>query len=75
MSAFQRFIFKERSIILFFVLFMGANLSAVVAQQGYWQQRVSYKMDVNLNVQTNRLTGKQHLEYWNNSADTLQVGS
>lgn len=42
------------------------------AQYGYWQQRVNYNMDVDMNVQTNRLTGKQRLEYWNNSPDTLK---
>ena len=28
-------------------------------------------MDIDMNVQTNRFTGKQKLEYWNNSPDTL----
>ena len=41
------------------------------AQQAAWQQRVSYKMDVDMNVTTNRFSGKQQLEYWNNSPDTL----
>ena len=41
------------------------------AQRSYWQQQVGYKMDVRLDVQTNRLTGTQHLEYWNHSPDTL----
>ncbi|MCH5687437.1 hypothetical protein LWM68_26130 [Niabella sp. W65] len=42
------------------------------AQQGYWQQKVKYVMDVNMNVQSNQFTGKQKLEYWNNSPDTLK---
>lgn len=42
------------------------------AQQGYWQQHVEYKMDVKMDVKTNRLTGIQHLTYTNNSPDTLQ---
>lgn len=37
----------------------------------YWQQRVKYTMDIDMNVNTNRFTGKQKLEYWNNSPDTL----
>jgi hypothetical protein len=41
------------------------------AQTGYWQQKVKYTMQVDMNVKTNRLTGKQKLEYWNNSPDTL----
>jgi len=41
------------------------------AQPDRWQQRVKYTMNVDVNVQTNRFTGKQKLEYWNNSPDTL----
>jgi hypothetical protein len=41
------------------------------AQPDRWQQRVKYVMDIDMNVQTNRFTGKQKLEYWNNSPDTL----
>src|ERR1043165_2612649 len=41
------------------------------AQPDRWQQRVKYTMNVDVNVQTNRFTGKQRLEYWNNSPDTL----
>jgi len=49
---------------LFFSLF--AN-----TQPDRWQQRVKYVMDIAMNVQTNRFTGNQKLEYWNNSPDTL----
>lgn len=45
--------------------------SAAWAQPDRWQQRVKYKMDVRLDVQTHRLSGKQRLEYTNNSPDTL----
>jgi hypothetical protein len=46
--------------------------SAVIkAQPDRWQQRVKYTMNIDMNVQTNRFTGKQKLEYWNNSPDTL----
>lgn len=41
------------------------------AQPDRWQQRVKYTMDIDMNVQTNQFTGKQKLEYWNNSPDTL----
>ena len=37
----------------------------------YWQQRVKYTMDVNVDAQANRFRGTQKLEYWNNSPDTL----
>ncbi|HLO79912.1 MAG TPA: M1 family metallopeptidase [Chitinophagaceae bacterium] len=41
--------------------------------QSYWQQRVKYKMDVALDVQTNIIKGVQAIEYTNNSPDTLKV--
>ena len=41
------------------------------AQPDRWQQKVKYVMNVDMNVQTNQFTGKQKLEYWNNSPDTL----
>lgn len=41
------------------------------SQPDRWQQRVKYTMNIDMNVQTNRFTGKQKLEYWNNSPDTL----
>lgn len=43
-----------------------------LAQSGSWQQRVNYKMEVDMNVNTNRFTGTQRLDYWNNSPDTLR---
>ena len=42
------------------------------AQPDRWQQRVKYAMDINMDVTTNRFTGKQKLEYTNNSPDTLK---
>ncbi len=39
--------------------------------QGYWQQAVDYKMDINFDVSTHRFTGDQTLVYTNNSPDTL----
>ncbi len=37
----------------------------------YWQQKVDYKMDIDMNVDTNQYKGKQELKYTNNSPDTL----
>jgi hypothetical protein len=42
------------------------------AQPDRWQQHVKYDMDINMDVTTNRFTGKQHLEYSNHSPDTLK---
>ncbi len=44
---------------------------SLAAQPDRWQQRVKYVMDIDMNVSTNRFTGKQSLEYTNNSPDTL----
>lgn len=38
---------------------------------GYWQQKVKYTMDIDVNAAVNRFKGNQKLEYWNNSPDTL----
>jgi hypothetical protein len=38
-----------------------------------WPQRVKYRMDVNMDVSTNVLKGKQQIEYTNTSPDTLKV--
>lgn len=38
---------------------------------GYWQQRIRYNMDAQLDVKTNKITGKQVINYTNNSPDTL----
>lgn len=37
----------------------------------YWQQKVDYKMDVDMNVKNYQYTGIQELVYTNNSPDTL----
>lgn len=56
------------------VLVIGCLLSVpgAIAQTERWQQRVKYAMEINMDVNTNRFTGKQKLEYSNNSPDTLR---
>lgn len=44
---------------------------ATQAQSDRWQQRVKYVMDVSMDVPSNRFSGKQKLQYTNNSPDTL----
>ena len=46
-------------------------LVASYSQPDRWQQRVKYTMNIDMNVHTNQFTGKQILEYSNNSPDTL----
>ncbi len=41
------------------------------AQPERWQQRVKYNMNIDMDVVTNKFTGKQRLEYSNNSPDKL----
>ena len=48
-----------------------ASYSSAYAQN-YWQQAVDYKMDVEMDVQTFRYSGKQELLYTNNSPDSLK---
>ncbi|HLF45870.1 MAG TPA: M1 family metallopeptidase [Chitinophagaceae bacterium] len=45
--------------------------STLYAQPDRWQQRVKYTMNIDMDVQSNQFNGKQKLEYWNNSPDTL----
>jgi peptidase M1-like protein len=52
-------------------LFTAALSLFAFAQPDRWQQRVKYFMDVKMDVSINRFTGKQRLEYTNNSPDTL----
>jgi hypothetical protein len=66
--------FKKLRLMLRTTLFISLlQLAAIVtfAQPDRWQQRVKYTMDINMDVSVNRFTGKQKLEYTNNSPDTL----
>lgn len=58
----------KKFFYLILLLFIAAGMDA---QPDRWQQRVKYTMTIDMNVMTNRFTGKQKLEYWNNSPDTL----
>jgi len=56
-----------------FFLFMGSCFLFMVstAQPDRWQQKVKYNMNIDVDVVANKFTGKQKLEYSNNSADKL----
>ena len=56
----------KKILFLLFVLPIIVN-----AQSNYWQQKVNYKMDVELNNQNHLLKGIQKITYYNNSPDTL----
>ncbi len=46
-------------------------VTVATSQTTNWQQKVKYRMDVQMDVSTNRLTGKQVILYTNQSPDTL----
>jgi len=56
---------------MLYLLILFVIPSFLTAQSNYWQQRVKYKMDVQLNVETNILNGVTKLDYFNNSPDAL----
>lgn len=55
----------------FVILFLSITFSLNAQTDCYFQQRIKYVIDVELDVHTNRYTGKEKIEYWNNSPDTL----
>ncbi|HSC55551.1 MAG TPA: hypothetical protein VLC98_18115, partial [Phnomibacter sp.] len=59
----------KRAFCLLSVFFVSTMF--LRAQPGRWQQKVSYTMEIDVDVATNKLQGKQRLEYTNNSPDTL----
>jgi hypothetical protein len=62
-----------KRLILTNVVYLLCLLSSAFGQTDRWQQRVNYKMDVQVDDQNNTFKGKQKLEYWNNSPDTLRA--
>ena len=53
------------------LLLSTAIYQLATAQSDRWQQRIKYKIEVQMNVATNRFTGTEKMEYTNNSPDTL----
>ena len=49
----------------------GGFFYTISAQPTRWQQQIGYKMNVELDVSTNKLQGSQDIKYTNNSPDTL----
>lgn len=54
------------------VLIACVLMGTVHAQNDRWQQKVQYKIDVDMDVQSNVLNGKEQIVYTNNSPDTLR---
>jgi Peptidase family M1 domain len=57
--------------LLTFILFLFSTF-LFSQKTSYWQQKVAYKMDVEMDVKTYQYKGKQELKYTNNSGDTLR---
>ncbi|MGB3345345.1 MAG: M1 family metallopeptidase [Aequorivita sp.] len=54
------------------VVFLTAAVSSFAQNDTcYWQQKVDYKMDIQMDVKNFQYKGKQELKYTNNSPDTL----
>ena len=61
--------------MIFFIrifIYFGASIPILMAQKGYFQQHVSYEIDVKLNDQNHTLSAFEKIEYTNNSPDTLE---
>jgi hypothetical protein len=56
-------------LVLFYNLLISAQIHLHNPIAG---SKVKYNMDIKMDVVTNRFTGKQKLEYTNNSPDTLR---
>ena len=58
--------------ILFFSLALLIGVTAFAQNKtSYWQQRVEYMMEIDMDVDNHRYKGKQEIKYINNSPDTL----
>lgn len=57
--------------VLLALLFVGITYSANAQGHNYWQQRVEYVMNIDVNAEKHQFTGTQELTYYNNSPDTL----
>lgn len=62
---------RKKLLPIFFLSSFLSHLSTVHAQPDRWQQRIRYNINVNMDVNTNRFSGTEKLEYTNNSPDTL----
>ncbi len=66
------FIFElEKRYITFWISIFLFLPSIIFSQTDRWQQRVKYTINIKVDVSTNRFTGKEELQYFNNSPDTI----
>ncbi|MFS8082862.1 MAG: M1 family metallopeptidase, partial [Ginsengibacter sp.] len=60
-----------KKILYLFLIFTFCFALLSQAQPDRWQQRVSYKINADVNAETNLISGAESLEYYNNSPDKL----
>ena len=66
---------KKNKFLNPFSLLLLCLLTSMMAKSQnncYWQQRVSYKMNIDFDVNKHQFVGNQQLTYYNNSDDTLK---
>ena len=66
---------KKNKFLKPFSLLLLCLLTSMMAKSQnncYWQQRVSYKMNIDFDVNKHQFIGNQQLTYYNNSDDTLK---
>ena len=60
-----------KKICGFLVAFIVVSTVKAQNNNSYWQQKVNYKMEIDMDVKSYQYKGKQELTYTNNSPDTL----
>ncbi|MCF6168819.1 M1 family metallopeptidase [Lutibacter sp.] len=58
--------------VLIFLLSISSIITSAQNNTSYWQQKVDYKMDVDIDVENYQYKGTQKLVYTNNSPDVLE---
>lgn len=58
-------------LLVFVTVLQTYSQTSNFARSGYWQQKVNYKMEIDIDVKTYQYSGKVQLEYINNSPDEL----
>ncbi|MDO9260958.1 MAG: M1 family metallopeptidase [Flavobacteriaceae bacterium] len=58
-------------LLISFIIFSGNSQTNLNPRPSYWQQKVAYKMEIDMDVKTYQYAGNQQLVYTNNSPDVL----
>ncbi len=61
----------KKLLPLLVIACMANGVQTLQAQPDRWQQRIKYVINVNMDVVSNRFSGTEKIDYWNNSPDTL----